>query len=134
MMSTERPKRVVFVCVENFNRSQMAEAFARKYGPERVEAYSAGSHPAGRVHPKAIEAMKELGYDLEQHRFRRRRGGTDFLSCRVRFWSCLTRYLIGGEREASQTWSGPGTGLRKWGTSGYSRGGGHQSCTAMEVV
>jgi arsenate reductase len=58
-------KRVVFVCVENSNRSQMAEAFARLSGG--VEAYSAGSRPSGRVNPKAIEAMQELGYDLTVH-------------------------------------------------------------------
>jgi protein-tyrosine-phosphatase len=62
------PKRVVFVCVENSNRSQMAEAFARIFGEGRVEAYSAGSRPSGRVHPKAVEAMREIGYDLERHR------------------------------------------------------------------
>lgn len=61
-------KRVVFVCVENSNRSQMAEAFARIHGAGRVEAFSAGSRPSGRVHPKAIESMREFGYDLEQHR------------------------------------------------------------------
>jgi protein-tyrosine-phosphatase len=60
-------KRVVFVCVENSNRSQMAEAFARMHGAGRVEAFSAGSRPSGRVNPKAIEAMKELGYDLTKH-------------------------------------------------------------------
>ncbi len=58
-------KRVVFVCVENSNRSQMAEAFARMEGG--VEAHSAGSRPSGKVNPKAIEAMKELGYDLSTH-------------------------------------------------------------------
>jgi arsenate reductase len=58
-------KRVVFVCVENSNRSQMAEAFARLSGG--VEAYSAGSRPSGRVNPKAIEAMQKLGYDLTVH-------------------------------------------------------------------
>jgi protein-tyrosine-phosphatase len=57
----QRPKRVLFICVENCNRSQMAEAFARIYGAGRVEAYSAGSRPAGRVHPKAVAAMQELG-------------------------------------------------------------------------
>ena len=57
-------KRVLFVCVENSNRSQMAEAFARMQGAGRVEAASAGSRPSGRVNPKAVEAMKELGYDL----------------------------------------------------------------------
>jgi arsenate reductase len=58
-------KRVVFVCVENSNRSQMAEAFARMLGG--VEAFSAGSKPSGKVNPKAVEAMKELGYDLSTH-------------------------------------------------------------------
>ncbi|MEX2168977.1 MAG: arsenate reductase ArsC [Pirellulales bacterium] len=58
-------KRVVFVCVENSNRSQMAEAFARIIGG--VEAYSAGSRPSGKVNPKAIAAMEELGYDLTIH-------------------------------------------------------------------
>jgi protein-tyrosine-phosphatase len=61
-------KRVVFVCVENSNRSQMAEAFARIHGAGKVEAYSAGSRPSGKVNPKAIDAMKELGYDLTSHR------------------------------------------------------------------
>jgi protein-tyrosine-phosphatase len=56
--------KAVFVCVENSNRSQMAEAFARMAG---VDAYSAGSHPSGKVNPDAIEAMKELGYDLTTH-------------------------------------------------------------------
>ena len=60
-------KKVVFVCVENSNRSQMAEAFARIHGAGKVEAFSAGSRPSGRVNPKAIEAMKELGYDLTTH-------------------------------------------------------------------
>lgn len=61
-------KRVLFVCVENSNRSQMAEAFARIHGGDRIEAYSAGSRPSGQVNPRAIEAMRELGYDLSQHR------------------------------------------------------------------
>ena len=60
-------KRVLFVCVENSNRSQMAEAFARIHGAGKVEAASAGSRPSGRVNPKAIEAMRELGYDLSLH-------------------------------------------------------------------
>jgi protein-tyrosine-phosphatase len=60
-------KRMLFVCVENANRSQMAEAFARILGGKSVEAYSAGSHPSGKVNPKAVEAMRELGYDLSVH-------------------------------------------------------------------
>ena len=61
-------KRVVFVCVENSNRSQMAEAFAHMHGGMRVEAHSAGSRPSGRVNPRAVEFMKEVGYDLTRHR------------------------------------------------------------------
>lgn len=53
-------KSVLFVCVGNSNRSQMAEAFARMHGGDRVRAASAGSRPSGRINPKVIEAMKEL--------------------------------------------------------------------------
>jgi arsenate reductase (thioredoxin) len=60
-------KRVIFVCVENSNRSQMAEAFARIHGGDRIEAFSAGSRPSGRINPKAVAAMKEVGYDLTAH-------------------------------------------------------------------
>ena len=60
-------KKLLFVCVENANRSQMSQAFAKIIGGENVEAYSAGSKPSGIVNPKAIAAMKELGYDLSQH-------------------------------------------------------------------
>ncbi len=60
-------KKVLFVCIENSNRSQMAQAFAKIHGKGMVEAYSSGSRPSGKVNPKAIEAMKELGYDLTTH-------------------------------------------------------------------
>lgn len=59
--------RLLFVCVENSNRSQMAEAFARMLGGDRVEAHSAGSNPSGKVNVKAMAAMMELGYDLTTH-------------------------------------------------------------------
>ena len=59
--------KLLFVCVENSNRSQMAEAFARLHGAGKVTALSAGSRPSGRVNPKAIAAMSELGYDLTTH-------------------------------------------------------------------
>jgi protein-tyrosine-phosphatase len=65
-MSTE-PVRVLFVCVENANRSQMAEAFARIHGGAHVEAHSAGSRPSGVINPKAVRYMGELGYDLSAH-------------------------------------------------------------------
>lgn len=60
-------KQLLFVCIENSNRSQMAQAFARMLGGERVDAWSAGSRPSGRVNPKAVAAMAELGYDLSTH-------------------------------------------------------------------
>jgi protein-tyrosine-phosphatase len=61
-------KRVLFICVENANRSQMAEAFANLLGGSEVRAYSAGSRPSGTVNPRAIESMNALGYDLAAHR------------------------------------------------------------------
>lgn len=60
-------KKLLFVCIENSNRSQMSQAFAKMLGGDQVEAYSAGSKPSGIVNPKAIAAMKELGYDLSRH-------------------------------------------------------------------
>lgn len=69
MSATTGPaKRVLFVCVENSNRSQMAEAFARRHGGVKVVAYSSGSRPSGRVNPRAVEFMREVGYDLRTHR------------------------------------------------------------------
>lgn len=61
-------KRILFVCVENSNRSQMAEAFARLLGRGAVDAHSAGSRPSGQINPRAVAAMAELGYDLAPHR------------------------------------------------------------------
>jgi arsenate reductase (thioredoxin) len=60
-------KKLLFVCVENSNRSQMSQAFAKILGGDKVEAYSAGSKPSGIVNPKAIASMAELGYDLSKH-------------------------------------------------------------------
>lgn len=60
-------KKLLFVCVENSNRSQMSQAFAFLLGGEKVEAYSAGSKPSGIINPKAIAVMKQLGYDLSTH-------------------------------------------------------------------
>lgn len=60
-------KRVLFVCVENSNRSQMAEAFARMHGGEGIIPASAGSRPLGKVNLRAVEFMREVGYDLTTH-------------------------------------------------------------------
>ncbi len=69
MTESESPNSVavLFVCVENSNRSQMAEAFARHLGGPLVHSFSAGSQPSGQVNPKAVAAMAELGIDLESH-------------------------------------------------------------------
>ena len=63
----EPKKKLLFVCIENSNRSQMSQAFANIHGGNAVEAFSAGSKPSGIINPKAIAAMKELGYDLSAH-------------------------------------------------------------------
>jgi arsenate reductase len=57
-------KKVLFVCVENSCRSQMAEGFARLFGKGIFEPYSAGSKPSGKVDPVAVEVMKEAGIDI----------------------------------------------------------------------
>lgn len=65
MKDKEKKKTIVlFVCVENAGRSQMAEGFFRKYAPAGYEAVSAGTRPAGQVNPAAVQAMKEVGIDI----------------------------------------------------------------------
>ncbi len=56
--------RIVFVCVENARRSQMAQGFAEVFGGEKVEVYSAGSRPSSQIDPLVIEVMEEKGIDL----------------------------------------------------------------------
>lgn len=68
MSRSKAVPRIIFLCTENANRSQMAEAFARLHGGDRVEAWSAGSKASGTVNPKAVRAMAEKGYDLTSHR------------------------------------------------------------------
>ena len=64
----DEPIRLLFVCVENACRSQMAAAFAGLHGGAGFEAFSAGSRPAAAVNPKAIEAMREAGCDISRER------------------------------------------------------------------
>jgi arsenate reductase len=61
-------KKVLFVCVENARRSQMAEGFAEILGRRKLEVYSAGSHPSSQIDPLVIEVMKEKGIDLSTKR------------------------------------------------------------------
>lgn len=60
--------KVLFLCTGNSCRSQMAEGFARHLGQGKIEAFSAGTEPAERVHPLAIQVMAEKGIDLSTHR------------------------------------------------------------------
>jgi protein-tyrosine-phosphatase len=61
-------RRILFVCVENAGRSQMAEAFANYYGDGRLVASSAGVMLAEKVNPIVVEAMKEKGIDISQNK------------------------------------------------------------------
>ena len=61
-------KSVLFVCIENSCRSQMAEGFAKHLGKDILDAWSAGSNPSGQVNPNAALFMKEKKIDLETHK------------------------------------------------------------------
>ena len=63
-MFSGRTTKVLFVCVENAGRSQIAEAFAKKFGQDKFEASSAGNKPAEKANPVVVEVMKEKGIDI----------------------------------------------------------------------
>jgi len=65
---TKKIKRILFVCVENATRSQMAQGFGEAFGKGKVEVYSAGSRPSTRINPLATEVMKEKNIDLSGKR------------------------------------------------------------------
>jgi len=66
--ASQGKQTVLFVCVQNAGRSQIAEAFFREYAPNNYEAVSAGTEPAGNLNPLAIEAMKEVDIDISKQR------------------------------------------------------------------
>jgi arsenate reductase (thioredoxin) len=66
--SADQKNKVLFVCVENAGRSQMAEGFFRKYSPEGYEPSSAGTRPVSSINPLAIEVMKEVGIDISKQK------------------------------------------------------------------
>lgn len=59
--------QILFLCIENSCRSQIAEAFANIHSRGDVSAHSSGSKPSGNLNPKALSAMEEVGYDLSSH-------------------------------------------------------------------
>ena len=61
-------KKILFVCVENAGRSQMAEGFFRKFVPREYESLSAGTKPIDSINPLAIEVMKEVGIDITKQK------------------------------------------------------------------
>ena len=66
----QKEKTVLFVCIENAGRSQMAEGFFRKYAPKGYSTVSAGTRPAGEINPIAIQVMKEVGIDISKQKFK----------------------------------------------------------------
>jgi arsenate reductase (thioredoxin) len=64
----KKDKRVLFVCVENAGRSQMAEGFFKKYAPKGFTPLSAGTNPAYHINPVVVEAMKEVGIDISKQK------------------------------------------------------------------
>lgn len=62
-----KSKKILFVCVENSARSQMAEGFFRKYC-KKFEAFSAGTEPISNINPLAVQVMKEIGIDISFHK------------------------------------------------------------------
>ena len=92
--------RVLFLCTGNSSRSHMAEAFLRRYGAERFEAYSAGLKPQG-VNPLTVQVMREKGFDLSLHESK----GIDKYLGKVLF-----QYLIivcaGADKNCPTTWPG----------------------------
>ena len=63
-----KEKTVLFVCVENSGRSQMAEGLFRKYAPRGYTALSAGTKPSGQINPLAIQVMKEYDIDISNQK------------------------------------------------------------------
>lgn len=59
---------VLFVCVHNAGRSQMAEAIFNKYAPEHMKGISAGTQPGKTINPMAVEALREIGLDISNHK------------------------------------------------------------------
>lgn len=64
----KKDKTVLFVCVENAGRSQMAEGFFKKYAPKGFKTLSAGTKPVSQINPLVIESMREVGIDISKQK------------------------------------------------------------------
>jgi arsenate reductase len=67
-IKSKEKKTILFVCIQNAGRSQIAEGFFRKYAPEGYKPLSAGTKPTSKLNPIAIQAMKEIGIDISKQR------------------------------------------------------------------
>lgn len=93
-------QRVLFLCTGNSARSQMAEAFLRRYGSDHFEAYSAGLEPKG-MNPLTVQVMQEIGYDLSGQRSK---GIREFLG--AVFIHQLITVCDHAEKNCPSTWPG----------------------------
>jgi arsenate reductase len=93
-------KRVLFLCTGNSARSQMAEAFLRKYGGDQFEAHSAGLEPKG-LNPFTVKVMEELGVDMSKHTSK---GVREYLG-KVHFHYLIT-VCDHAEQNCPTTWPG----------------------------
>lgn len=93
-------QRVLFLCTGNSARSQMAEAFLRRYGSDRFEAYSAGLEPKG-INPLTLHVMQEIGYDLAGQRSK---GVKEFLG--LVFIHQLITVCDNAEKNCPTAWPG----------------------------
>lgn len=97
---TPRPRKILFLCTGNSCRSQMAEAILRHAGGERFEALSAGSHPAGYVHPLALEALARLSIP---HEVGRSKSWDEFQDSRL---DVVITLCDAAAQEACPSWTG----------------------------
>jgi arsenate reductase len=104
-----KKKKVLFVCVHNSARSQMAEAFLRLYGGDRFEVESAGLEP-GTLNPLVVKAMQEIGIDISQNKTK---SAFDFLKQGKRFHYVVT---VCDEASAERCPTFPGVAEKlRWG-------------------
>jgi arsenate reductase (thioredoxin) len=66
--NNKNDKTILFVCVENAGRSQIAEGFFKKYAPTGFKVQSAGTKPVSQINPLAVQAMREVGIDISKQK------------------------------------------------------------------